>query len=39
MEVMIIEKVKKIEEPYRKQIEHFFIQKFNTYNMGINKQP
>ena len=39
MKVTIIEKVKKMEETYKKEIERFFIQKFNTYNMGMNRQP
>ena len=39
MKVTIIEKVKKMGEIYRKEREKFFIQKFNTYHMGMNRQP
>ena len=28
-----------MDEAYRKEREKFFIQKFNTYHMGMNRQP
>ena len=39
MKVCIIEKVNKSNEQYRKEREKFFIQKFNTYHDGINREP
>ena len=38
MTVTIIEKVKQNSELFRKEREHYFINKFNTYYSGINKQ-
>ena len=31
MKMIILEKVKKNDELYRKECEHYFIRKFNTY--------
>ena len=39
MTVTILEKVTKNDELYRKEREHFFIRKFNTYYHGINGKP
>ena len=37
--ITIIEKVKKEDKVYREQRESYFINKFNTYYEGMNKQP
>ena len=34
--MVILEKVKKNDELYRKEREHYFIRKFNTYYKGLN---
>ena len=39
MKVIIIEKSKQTNEPFRKEREKFFIQKFNTFKSGLNKKP
>ena len=39
MKAIILEKVKKRDENYRKEREHFMIRKFNTYLNGLNKEP
>ena len=39
MKMVILEKVKKNDELYRKEREHYFIRKFNTYYKGLNRQP
>ena len=39
MKMFILEKVKKNDELYRKEREHYFIRKFNTYYKGLNRQP
>ena len=39
MKVTIIEKVEKFEINYRKEREHHFIRKFNTYYKGLNRTP
>ena len=39
MKFTIIEKVKKVDETYRKERERYFIEKFNTFHAGINKMP
>ena len=38
MKISIIEQVKKKDDIYRKQREHYHIEKFNTFNRGLNKQ-
>ena len=38
LKAAIIEQVLKNEEEYRKEREHFFINKFNTYYEGMNKK-
>ena len=38
LKVMILEKVKKHDEMYRKQGEEYFMNKFNTYYEDINKE-
>ena len=39
IKVTVIEKVKKSDIIYRKEREHFHIQKFNTYYRGMNRVP
>ena len=39
MKMVILEKVKKNDELYRKECEHYFIRKFNTFYKGLNRQP
>ena len=39
MRAFIIEKVKKLDTHYRKEREHYHINKFNTYYKGLNKIP
>jgi len=39
MKVSIIEQVKKKDDIYRKQREKYHIQRFNTFNEGLNKKP
>ena len=39
MIVTVLEKVKTIDEMYRKEREKYFIMKFNTYYKGLNRQP
>ena len=39
MTVMVLEKVKKSDEIYRKQREKYLINKFNTFRNGMNQQP
>ena len=40
MKMVILEKVKKNNELYRKEREHYFITKFNNnYSKGLNRQP
>ena len=39
MKMVILEKVKKNDELYREEREHYFIRKFNTYYKGLNGQP
>ena len=38
LKIIILEKVKKNDEMYRKQREKYFINKFNTFYEGINKE-
>ena len=38
MKFTILEQVKKVDELYRKQREKYFIQKFDTYNTGMNRK-
>ena len=38
MKATIIEQVKIHDELYRKEREHFYIQKFDTFHKGMNKQ-
>ena len=39
MKIIILEKVKKESEFYRKEREKYLIRKFNTYYKGMNKTP
>ena len=39
LHITVIEKVKNNNTQYRKEREHFFINKFNTYYKGLNKMP
>ena len=39
MKVLVIEKVKKIDDLYRKERETYLIRKFNTFQKGINRMP
>ena len=39
LKVTVIEKVKKCEELYRKEREHMFINKFNSFYKGLNRIP
>ena len=38
MKITILEQVKTNEISYRKEREHYFINKFNTHHKGMNKQ-
>ena len=38
MKIIILEQVKVQDQLYRKEREHYFINKFNTYHQGMNKQ-
>ena len=38
MKATIIEQVNKNSEQYRKEREHFYIRKLNTFHKGMNKQ-
>ena len=38
MQVSVIERVKRKGTEYRKEREHFFIRKFDTYYNGLNRQ-
>ena len=38
MKVTVLEQVKNHDIAYRKEREHYFINKFNTYHKGMNKQ-
>ena len=38
LKILVIEQVKKKDIKYRKQREMYFIQKFNTLNIGLNKK-
>ena len=38
MKISIIEQVKKNDDIYQKQREHYHIDKVNTFNRGLNKQ-
>ena len=38
LKVTILEKVKKMDDQYRKEREHYFIRKFNTFYEGLNRQ-
>ena len=38
MNVVVLEQVKKRDQDYRKERERYLIQKFNTYNEGMNQQ-
>ena len=38
LKITILEQVKVNDSEYRKEREHFFINKFNTYHAGIKKQ-
>ena len=38
MKVTIVERVKKNDDQYRKEREKYFINKFNTFYRGINRQ-
>ena len=38
MKFISVEQVKKVDELYRKQREKYFIQKFNTCNIGMNRK-
>ena len=37
--VTVLEKVKKNDTIYRKEREHFFIKKFDTFRNGMNRTP
>ena len=39
MKVTVIEKVKKVDQNYRKEREHHFIRKFKTNYKGMNRMP
>ena len=39
MKFTVLEKVKKNNELYRKEREHYLIKKFNTFHLGMNKKP
>ena len=39
LSVTILEKVKTRDDLYRKEREHYFIRKFNTFYGGLNRQP
>ena len=39
MTVTILEQVKKLDTAYRKEREHFYIRKFNTFYKGLNRTP
>ena len=39
LNVTILEKVKTNDDLYRKEREHYFIRKFNTFYGGLNRQP
>ena len=39
MKIIILEQVKIRSETYRKEREKYFINKFNTYYEGMNRQP
>ncbi len=39
MSVTILEKVKKYDTSYRKEREHYLINKFNTFRNGMNRTP
>ena len=38
MKITILEQVRKQDDLYRKERERYFIQKFDTYNNGLNRQ-
>ena len=38
LKITILEQVKKTDTEYRKQREKYFISKFNTINIGLNKK-
>ena len=38
MKTTVLEQVKKHDELYRKEREHFYIRKFDTFHKGMNKQ-
>ena len=38
MKITLLEQVKQNDIAYRKEREHYFINKFNTYHTGMNKQ-
>ena len=39
LRVVVLEKVKKIDENYRKEREKYMINMFDTYYNGLNRQP
>ena len=38
MKITVLEQVKLKDESYRKERETYFINKFNTYHVGMNRQ-
>ena len=38
LSITIIEQVKSQDEDYRRERERYFINKFNTYHRGLNRQ-
>ena len=39
LSIIVLEKVKKNDNLYRKEREEYFIQKCNTFYKGLNRQP
>ena len=39
LSIIVLEKVKKSDDLYRKEREKYFIRKFNTFYRGLNRQP
>ena len=39
LSIIILEKVRSMDDLYRKEREKYFIRKFNTFYKGLNRQP
>ena len=39
LSITVLEKVKKIDDLYRKERENYFIRKLDTFYRGLNRQP